>query len=374
MELVKKALYLGNFDLKNGYASVGRAFNVATLLSKYGFLTSISCSHTGDASNHAEFVNSSFFRLIERPEMSKKQLYLGTRFYRDLLEQEKPDLVILFDFPAAPMRKVISLCKKNGIKVLSDCTEWFDAKSVDGVANKIAKVADTTLRMRFLNKKTDGLICISQYLSSLYKKQRTCVIPPLMQQVSAVEPNSKKLEGFHLFYAGNTTKSKDHLQEICDWMEREQPQDLFLHIFGENYLRHEEKGRSDYASRHILVYGMLPHDELIRRISGYDCQIVLRKDTRANRVGFPSKFAESTVLGIPCFVTKVGDVGNLVANGENGFVTSPDRIDYDAFFAALKNANLSRMKENVSKMRPLFLVESYEKPFDVFLKEVGVDA
>ena len=374
MELVKKALYLGNFDLEKGYASVARAFNVATLLSKYGFSTSIACSHATDTSNRKEFADCPFFHFIDRPSMSKKQLYLGTRFYVDLLHQIRPDLVLLFDFPSVPMRKVISCCKKAGVKVISDCTEWFDSKSVDGAVNKIAKVMDTTWRMRFLNKRVDGIICISQYLSNLYKKKKAFVIPPLMQQVPAMEHGDKKPNDIHLFYAGNTTKSKDHLQEICDWMEREQPKDVYLHLFGENHICRKGNEKDDYVSRHIISYGVLPHEQLLSQICNYDCQLILRKDTRANRVGFPSKFAESTVLGIPCFVTEVGDVGTLVRDGENGFVTPLNQIDFDAFIAALRKTDLPKMKENVSKMRSLFLIEDYIEPFGAFLKEVEADA
>ncbi|MDD7715275.1 MAG: hypothetical protein PUJ84_05175, partial [Mollicutes bacterium] len=43
MKKSKLALYLGNFDLKNGYASVARIFNIAALLDKNGFSTFAPC-------------------------------------------------------------------------------------------------------------------------------------------------------------------------------------------------------------------------------------------------------------------------------------------------------------------------------------------
>ena len=171
MEKSKLALYLGNFDLKNGYASVARIFNIAALLDKNGFSTFAPCFNVNKQLFENLFGYGMSLSLIDRPAASKKDLYLDYAYYLNIISEMSPDVVLLYDFPSKPMRYVLKYCKKNDIPVISDCTEWYDSKCVRGFFPKLGKIVDVFLRMRILNKKQMGLYALAVTLKIIIAKR-----------------------------------------------------------------------------------------------------------------------------------------------------------------------------------------------------------
>ncbi len=75
--------------------------------------------------------------------------------------------------------------------MLWDSTEWYDCKRFS-VLKKIVKKIDTSYRMRFVQKRLDGIIVISSYLQNFYIKQKTILIPPLVD-LKKFPKNVKKI-------------------------------------------------------------------------------------------------------------------------------------------------------------------------------------
>lgn len=375
MSRTKLALYLGNFDLKNGYASVARIFNIAILLKKNGFLTIAPCFRAEKQLFEKQFGADSCLSIIERPPVSKKKLYLDYVYYLKIISDTHPDVVFLYDFPSIPMKHVLGHCRRNKIPVISDCTEWYDSKCVNGVFSKIFKVVDVFFRMHILNKRADGIICVSDYLKRHYSKYNSVKIPPLMEHINSFSTDNKVSrvgENINIFYAGNTNKSKDYVIGFLKWLIKNEPDNVFFHVFGNNNSDIQCYLTTLFSKQHILLYGNLEHNDLLDKIKSFDCELIIRRNSRANRAGFPSKYAESVILGIPCFVTNVGDVGTLVVDSFNGFLTNWKKVDYSLFVDKLKNTDFANMKKNVISNRELFLTNTYLNVFEEFLKKAGV--
>lgn len=87
--------------------------------------------------------------------------------YKKIIEQDKFDSIICYNFPSIPLYKLYKLAKRNKIEILGDVTEWYSPKG-RGILNKIIKGIDTSIRMRYIHKKLDGLIVISKFLEDYY--------------------------------------------------------------------------------------------------------------------------------------------------------------------------------------------------------------
>lgn len=374
MKESKIALYLGNFNLANGYASIARIYNVSVLLNKYGFKTFVPCFFADKPTFENEFGYNSPLALIDRPIESKTKLYLDYKYYISIIKMYNPKVVFLYDFPSIPAFQIVKYCSKKNIKVIHDCTEWYDSKCVKGILRKIVKKMDVFFRMRIINKKGSGIICVSEYLKKHYSRLNCIKIPPLMSHLNLTF-NECKLptnEDINIFYAGNTNNSKDDIISFIDFLAKEKPSKICFHLFGNNDFLIKKYGNSFLLENHIINHGNICHKELIYLIKNYDCQIIIRKNTRANKAGFPSKFAECTMLNIPCLVTNVGDVSRLVIDEFNGFVTDYRKPDFSNFISKIKSSSISSIKINVSKEKKMFLPDSYFDEFGVFLKKAGV--
>lgn len=69
---------------------------------------------------------------------------------------ENIDFVICYNLQSIPLLKIISYCRKNRIKVISDCTEWYTTKGAS-ISFKILKGLDSFIRMRIAQKNVTGL-------------------------------------------------------------------------------------------------------------------------------------------------------------------------------------------------------------------------
>lgn len=71
--------------------------------------------------------------------------------------------------------KIRSLCKKNNAFFIPDSTEWYSAKG-KGYIFGLIKWIDTSLRMRYIHCKSDGIIATSDYLANYYKRKNIKVL------------------------------------------------------------------------------------------------------------------------------------------------------------------------------------------------------
>ena len=63
----------------------------------------------------------------------------------------KPDIIVVYNYPAISLLRLIPYCKNNNIKLIADVTEWYLPQG--NLLFKIVKGLDSYLRMRFLHKK-----------------------------------------------------------------------------------------------------------------------------------------------------------------------------------------------------------------------------
>ena len=77
-------------------------------------------------------------------------------------------MVILYNPTSRMANRVRQLCKKRKISVVVDVTEWYEVSHQKKAEKVVAVSVDK--RIRKIDKKMDGIISISPYLTNYYEK------------------------------------------------------------------------------------------------------------------------------------------------------------------------------------------------------------
>lgn len=352
---MKTALYIGGFCMPDGNAAAQRVLGVAKVLRdceynvRFSGLTRLAKAPENGIIDGFSYINYPY------PDSFRSWIryLLGQDNSITEIKAFKPDLVILYNHPAFAIERITKYCHNNGIKVLADVTEWYEAKG--SLLFRMIKGYDTNRRMLKSHLKVDGLICISSYLTKFYKQHGVKVIeiPPLVdiEQPKWHQNIESKTNEIRLVYAGSPGSSKDRLDLILDALDEIIPtlnKDVKFDIFGitqEQYI----KTWGDESHRDYVVFnGHRPHEEVIKKLLEADFQIFLRPDTLTSRAGFPTKFVETITSGTLPITNLSSNLEDYLTDGVTGFVISrlEKRFIMDTIRKALSKttADLDYMK------------------------------
>lgn len=327
----KKILYIGGFDLPDNNAAAQRVIANSKLFNYLGYEVLL----VGLTRNIS---NSNFFFLYEDLRCINLQYPQGigewysyltsTVSYNQYIIEYDPDIVIAYNHPSIALDKLRVLCHSKGIKAVSDCTEWYLPQG--GVLFKLIKGLDISYRMRFVHKKMDGMIVISDYLKDYYSCcKNVLLLPPLVDKLDEKwkktgQPKEKSSDIVRLIYAGSLGKgNKDRLDKIIDILEKiRNAENLMLEfvIIGItlnefNCIYSVNKTMPSFV--HFL--GRMNHVEVLAELSWSDYQIFIREHNIANTAGFPTKFVESISSNVLVLSNYSSDLSKYLIEGKNGF-------------------------------------------------------
>ncbi len=259
--------------------------------------------------------------------------------------------VILYNYPSFLFSKIRKLCKKKGIKIIADCTEWYHSSSKERFA--LIKNLETSKRMYLDNKRVDGLIVISKYLQSYYKEKNTILIPPIFDYSELRKSGNGKTADIDkrvFVFAGSITSQKEGIKEIVESFSElsKNRDDVLLKIIGvskEDYIKNN--GNNDNLNN-IHFFGRMPHDVCISEIKNSDFQIFVRQSNRVNNAGFSTKFSESYACGIPVITTKTSNLDDYLIDGYNGYWITNNINEVIQKAISITDEQLEEMKKRVS--------------------------
>lgn len=329
----RKILYAGGFELPDKNAAAHRVLNLGKALNKLGH--EVRYIHNGEATS-----------LEDLNELSGKEKATGLLnkvLAVDLIagiKRFKPDYVILYNYWSLPFIIALAYCRILGIKVISDCTEWYGVVGYNGFF-KIAKLLDTELRMRILNKVCFRVISISTYLNNYYGQKRSVVIPPLIDG-SDGKWRSNRIEGvideekFNILYSGNVGHGKDKLSLLIKKIKEhnanaEIPVELVVAGTTEDEFKRSKYNELAEGYTDIVNFvGKLSHEDTIRLNKTCDVLFFYRPLVKSNQAGFPTKFVEAYTLGLPIVTNDVSDVSYYLKSFDKGvLVESMDELELD---------------------------------------------
>ncbi|MFT4849071.1 MAG: glycosyltransferase involved in cell wall biosynthesis [Sediminicola sp.] len=341
-------VYLGGFELPDKNAAAHRVISNGKLLKSLGYDV-VFCGVTKDGENgslnssHKVFGFKSYARAYPTSFRQWLSYFTDNNDYERLIEKySNVKAVICYNMPSLPLYKLNLYCKKKNIKIFSDCTEWYKGSVKGNLAIGYIKRIDSVLRMRFVHKKLDGIIAISEFLHEFYsaKGVKTIKIPPLidcqdMKWATSLKEIHKTIE---IVYAGGAFSVKDvYVKDRIDlvvqslsYLKTQGFKFYFkvvgcslsdFEIFYPDLIKDLEILEND-----IKFFCKVPHEEAVELIKSSDYSIFLRDESIVTKAGFPTKFVESITSGIPVLTNNNSNVVDYLIDGENGFL-----IDTDSF-------------------------------------------
>lgn len=320
------------------------------------------------------------------PESSKDWFsYLTSiKQYNKYLDKQ-PDIIIAYNFPSMSLDKLYRYCVNNNIKLIADCTEWYEATG--NVVFRLVKSLDTWYRMKKVHPKLDGLIAISDYLYDFYEPKMGNVvnIPPLVD----LEMNKWKFiketylvddDKIRIIYAGSPGKgNKDRLDLIFEALSQIKKGNNINFIFNvigitkEQYLNIFDAPIPDNLINNVCFKGRLSHNNTINEVKNSHFYLFVRENNLTNRAGFPTKFSESISCGTPVITNSSSNIKQYVVDGINGFII--DNFSLEELnqllnkILTLPKSQIILMKKNCNQSH-LFDYKNYLSKFERLLNKL----
>lgn len=378
-------IYLGNFGKPETNAAGKRVYGNALIFSSLGYKV-VLIGKDNDIVNNNGFLLSEEKNIVfySFPNCLRYQTNRFVKCVMDVMTQVgTPDYIIRYGSPGLAEfdRRLLAICKREEIKLIADVVDWLPPNGNNLMFNLVKKF-DTYLEKAIYNKKSDGIIAISSYLSNYYAQygNNTIIIPPI---VSKYKKNISRNSCIRVVYAGMPFRFGKRVRSVAEVKDR---LDLAIRgiasvinrggavcfdIYGitkEQYLLAypDDAYIIEAANAKIKFHGEKSMKVVQEAVNCADYTILLRDQNRATMAGFPTKVAESISCGTPVITTKTSDLEKYILNGKTGFfidISIEEKIGDDL----LRIFNQSR--ENLLAMKE-YCFESKQFCFDNFKDKI----
>lgn len=373
-------LYIGGFELPDRNAAAHRVLSNAKILKSLGYNV-VFIDVNKESERNYETCNK---KVVQRFDCwTRKYPTSKLEWLKYLVEiseikevaskYNNLKAIICYNYQAVALIRLKKYCNENNIKLISDCTEWYEDE-------RFVKKIDTKLRMEYIHKKVDGIICISPYLENYYKSYvNTILIPPLvdLEEEKWKTENSDEVptEKIQFIYAGDPGKYKDKLNYIIKALDEIKNPKYIFRIIGistKQYLEKfpEHRGVLSNLGEQVRFLGRISHKKSIQYIKSSDFLIFIRDNSKANNAGFPTKFVESMACGIPVITTRTSNLKDYLQVEKNGFFID----NVSSLFSKVSHITreeLNKMKSEC-KENNSFKYQNYISVFKQFTKKINL--
>ena len=339
-------LYIGGFQLPERNAAAQRVVGIAKGLRALGYRVLFLNSFKDY--NELGIVEKEYFgfKCFEyKREKDIDYLFLA-KTVLCMIKKIEPFAVIAYNYPAVSLNHIRKYCKANGIKCLADSTEWYDTAGRNFLAG-IIKGMDTFYRMRYVQKRMEGVIAISRYLYDYYKQfVKTVLIPPVVDMEDDKWKASiiKKDESISFVYAGVPSTSKERLDLIVDAVEAiESENKICLNIVGitrEQFIN--IYGWKRIIPESVVFWGRVEHQKALQVVKQSDWSIILRENTRLVKAGFPTKVVESISCGTPVIANNFSNIFEYLTDEDSICVESLEDVTEKLKIACVRSCIVNK--------------------------------
>lgn len=388
-----KIIYIGAFRLPNLDAAAPRVLNNAKAFRSLGHEVSFIswggqyreedlcedgkyrvCGFEYQISGDLPIKSSVWERLLTKVIRGKRSINL-------LKSMHKPDLIIIYNADFLFTNRIIRYCKNNAIKLVNDINEWFDNNELH-----LQDIVLNYINMTYTQLKVKNKIVISSFLDDYYSRSYNILIPPLCDpeepkwSIMVDDERIKPFDGITLIYAGTPGK-KDCVHSVINAInflanEGNPIRFLILGITQEAYMKEYSIFLENTTlHKNIIFLGRMSQDLIPAYYKMSDFMVLLREPNRKNMAGFPTKFAESMIAGVPVITNATSDLPKYVINGRTGFIV--DGYDCESLLSTLRNSVLPLSKSEIKIMKSCVLASNRDfdwhtqiEKFNIFISNL----
>jgi glycosyltransferase involved in cell wall biosynthesis len=396
-------IYIGGFALPDRNAAAQRVRNNARVLRSLGYrvvLLGTSRTHTYERTLHPSDTGEADIEgwEIGYPKSRSQWFDMIQADWPLRLLAERGDVhpdniaaVICYNHPAIAQIKIARLARSWGASIISDCTEWYAARRWNSPSN-IVKNLDVPLRMHWVNRRMDGIITTSPYMTDFYRPTGLPIIeiPTLMEKpIGDLPLNEAVAVPMPLFAVASGftegTRAED-VHDRIDWVidlldgAAAQGYNFVLRIVGvdrERYLSvfPNHGPILEKLGERIIFMGRVPRKEVLSHLQASAFAFVLRHESRVTLAGFPSKYSEAVTYGTPVIINDLPSVRAYHVEDRTGFSLNPiDRarsIAKACQILSLDQIQISDMKQYCRECRA-FIPSSFEEKMRKFLASMNI--
>lgn len=345
---MKQIVYVGSYNFPMGDAVAKRVLGIGKVLVGAGYRVSFigenGAVENGTISEEKQYEGFRYCSL-HKPATSKEHYQYRAdikcveKKLKKWAEEGEISAVLFCGTKCALFAdQLVKLCKKMDIPTVADSMDWLEIHT-GNILFDLIKQMDITYELCYVNKKADGVIAISRYLSDYYSKRgmNTVVIPPVSPYERG-DINPRANEKVTLVYAGipcrlgkplkNRSDAKDRLDIAidlayeaflagCSFIFRIYglTKDQYCTVFPE-----QQKIIRVLVAAGIVKFMGYAKENIVRdAVRSADFTVLLREKNRTSEAGFPTKISESITLGTPVITTETSDVATYLKGGIDGF-------------------------------------------------------
>lgn len=340
-------LYIGGFELPDKNAAAHRVLSNAKIFREAGKKVVFIGVDKSLSPNYSILSSKSEVQGFEAyavpyPKGRKEWINYLSRIENYVMVCKKLapiSMVILYNFQALAMKKMITYCKKNEIRCCADVTEWRSAGG-EKLIYRILKNSDTWYRMKILHKKLDGLIVISRYLEMYYGSCKNVIYLPTLTDLEEIKwqgDNTRSETILKLVYGGNPGH-KDRIDRLIGALLKVK-RDYVLDVIGitkSQFLDMYPQYADNLENcKKIIFHGRLSHLETLEYIKNANYSCFFRTDDRVSCSGFPTKFAEAITCGTPVLTNRTSNIEEYSQKEENAVLL--DSINIGSIAEIIEN-------------------------------------
>jgi glycosyltransferase involved in cell wall biosynthesis len=345
-------LILGAFRFPNGDAAAARVLGVGKALRSAGYEVAFAgweqSERAEDSDGKGGFSYEGFsycsqgeFRTGQLSPIHRLLRYLlagrNTLKWLKAIGTENVRAIVTYHGGSLFLLRLALFCRLRGIKLIADCTEWYDPEGLVGGRFGIAHL-DNEFRMRFVNRLIGRLIVISHFLQDYYCARSCQVVrvPPtidLSEQKWPVIVEQYSRTVLSLVYAGVPGK-KDLLSSALYGIHllKNEGVSIVLNLLGPSRADllacvEGDERLLDGLEGALVFHGRVAQELVPRVVAQSDFSILLRPVKRVSSAGFSTKLVESLAAGVPVIANRTGDIDLYVKDGQEGILLADTNIE-----------------------------------------------
>ncbi|HMM93615.1 hypothetical protein [Phycicoccus sp.] len=257
--------------------------------------------------------------------------------------------------------------------MIGELVDWYELDDVSGVGPTAVLALSNGIAMPWLRRRAAGFVVASSELAGYVARHGTPVeVVPAVMSAVGVSGSRRVADGvLRVGYVGSPGRRDGPTLSNLEHVARSwEGPPLEIHVAG---VDPPSNGWVAAPDVRVVHHGRVPREEALALVGGCDATVLQRQaERRFARAGFPSKVAESMVLGTTPVVNPTSDLAALLHSGRDCILLRDDSAAalLDGL-TALVESPIERRRVEATGVR-LFSVASAEGCLRALLSTVGV--